>query len=122
MVSFGWWIARTDGDWRIASANLQIFLLKKYVFASLIHFVIEAYYKFAYFKLAGATLLIFINKQDLPRALSSAEIDDALSLRSDQLSSRHWKNLSCSAATGDGLADGIDWLVNDVESRIFVME
>ncbi|KAI9905405.1 hypothetical protein PsorP6_013626 [Peronosclerospora sorghi] len=73
-------------------------------------------------KLAGATLLIFANKKDLPRALSSAEIADALSLRSAQFSSRHWKIISCSAATGDGLADGIDWLVSDVASRIFLME
>ncbi|KAI9917504.1 hypothetical protein PsorP6_012552 [Peronosclerospora sorghi] len=73
-------------------------------------------------ELPGATLLIFANKQDFPRALSSAEIADALSLRPAQFASRHWKIISCSAATGDGLAHGIEWLVNDVSSRIFLME
>ncbi|ETN24268.1 ADP-ribosylation factor-like protein 2, variant 1 [Phytophthora nicotianae INRA-310] len=73
-------------------------------------------------KLAGATLLIFANKQDLPGALSSAEIADALGLRSAQFSTRHWSIISCSAVTGDGLVDGIDWLVGDVASRIFLME
>ncbi|POM71820.1 ADP-ribosylation factor-like protein 2 [Phytophthora palmivora] len=70
----------------------------------------------------GATLLIFANKQDLPGALSSAEIADALGLRSAQFSTRHWSIVSCSAVTGDGLVDGIDWLVGDIASRIFLME
>ncbi|KAF4042436.1 ADP-ribosylation factor family [Phytophthora infestans] len=73
-------------------------------------------------KLAGATLLIFANKQDLPGALSSAEIVNVLGLRSAQFSTRHWSIIACSAVTGDGLVDGIDWLVGDVASRIFLME
>ncbi|TMW57393.1 hypothetical protein Poli38472_003318 [Pythium oligandrum] len=73
-------------------------------------------------KLAGATLLIFANKQDLPGALSASEIADVLDLRSEQFSTRHWNILSCSAFTGDGLLDGIDWLVTDIASRIFLME
>ncbi|KAL3668239.1 ADP-ribosylation factor-like protein 2, variant 2 [Phytophthora oleae] len=73
-------------------------------------------------KLAGATLLIFANKQDLPGALSSPEIAAALGLQSAQFSTRHWSIISCSAVTGDGLVDGIDWLVGDVASRIFLME
>ncbi|CAH0476428.1 unnamed protein product [Peronospora belbahrii] len=73
-------------------------------------------------KLAGATVLIFANKQDLPGALSSAAIADALGLHSAQFSSRHWSIISCSAVTGDGLVDGIDWLVGDIASRIFLME
>ncbi|KAK1931487.1 ADP-ribosylation factor-like protein 2 [Phytophthora citrophthora] len=62
-------------------------------------------------KLAGATLLIFANKQDLPGALSSPEIAAALGLQSAQFSTRHWSIISCSAVTGDGLVDGIDWLM-----------
>lgn len=73
-------------------------------------------------KLAGSTLLIFANKQDLPGALSSAEIADRLGLHSAQFSTRHWSIVSCSAVTGSGLIDGIDWLVCDVASRIFLME
>ncbi|CAI5744014.1 unnamed protein product [Peronospora destructor] len=73
-------------------------------------------------KLAGATLLIFANKQDLPGALPSAEIADALGLHSAQFSRRHWSIISCSAVTGAGLVEGIDWLVGDIASRIFLME
>lgn len=35
---------------------------------------------------------------------------------------RHWSLQPCSAVTGDGLVDGIDWMVKDIASRIFMME
>ncbi|TYZ61149.1 hypothetical protein PybrP1_002117 [[Pythium] brassicae (nom. inval.)] len=73
-------------------------------------------------KLAGATLLIFANKQDLPGAVAAAEIADILELRSEQFANRHWNIVSCSAFTGDGLVAGVDWLVRDIASRIFLME
>uniref|UniRef100_K3X431 ADP-ribosylation factor-like protein 2 n=1 Tax=Globisporangium ultimum (strain ATCC 200006 / CBS 805.95 / DAOM BR144) TaxID=431595 RepID=K3X431_GLOUD len=73
-------------------------------------------------KLAGATLLIFANKQDLPGALTASEIADYLELRSEQFVNRHWNIVACSAVTGAGLLEGIDWLVADIASRIFLME
>ena len=36
--------------------------------------------------------------------------------------SRHWGIIPCSAVTGEGLLDGIDWLVYDIASRIFMMD
>jgi ADP-ribosylation factor-like protein 2 len=30
--------------------------------------------------------------------------------------------MACSAVSGEGLLEGIDWVVNDVKSRIFMME
>mmetsp|Transcript_23401 Transcript_23401/g.24045 ORF Transcript_23401/g.24045 Transcript_23401/m.24045 type:complete len:187 (+) Transcript_23401:49-609(+) len=72
-------------------------------------------------KLAGASLLIFANKQDLGGALSVNDISDVLQLRSDDISGRHWTIFGCSAMTGEGLENGIDWIVNDIASRIFVM-
>jgi hypothetical protein len=30
--------------------------------------------------------------------------------------------VSCSAVSGAGLVDGIDWLVRDIASRIFLLE
>lgn len=51
-------------------------------------------------KLAGASLLIFANKQDLQGALSSAEIAEVLDLTA--MGSRHWEIRGCSAVTGDG--------------------
>ena len=71
-------------------------------------------------RLAGASLLVFANKQDLPGALNTEQVGQALEL--DQIKQRHWKVQSCSAVTGDGLVEGMDWLVQDISSRIFIME
>jgi ADP-ribosylation factor-like protein 2 len=52
--------------------------------------------------------------------LTSSEIKDVLEL--DKIEGRHWSLCPCSAFTGDGLLEGIDWVVNDIKSRIFMME
>lgn len=36
--------------------------------------------------------------------------------------SRHWKIVGCSAYTGDGLLEGFDWLVQDIASRIYMLD
>ena len=73
-------------------------------------------------RLAGASLLILANKQDLGGALNFEQIATALDLYNDNISlNRHWKILSCSAIRGDGLVEGIEWVVNDIASRIFMM-
>uniref|UniRef100_A0A0E0CJW7 ADP-ribosylation factor-like protein 2 n=1 Tax=Oryza meridionalis TaxID=40149 RepID=A0A0E0CJW7_9ORYZ len=36
--------------------------------------------------------------------------------------SRHWQIVGCSAHTGEGLLQGFDWLVQDIASRIYVLE
>ncbi|CAE7546110.1 ARL2 [Symbiodinium sp. KB8] len=50
-------------------------------------------------RLAGATLLIFANKQDLPGAMTAPEIRDFLQL--EEIKRRHWCILACSAYTGE---------------------
>lgn len=101
-------------------------------------------------RLAGATLLIFANKQDVSGSLSSDEIakeleliitsqsashmegindineeDDTGKEKDDDIktnvSTRHWAIIPCSAVTGEGLEKGIDWLVEDIGNRIFMM-
>lgn len=72
-------------------------------------------------KLAGASLLVFANKQDLAGALEVKEIADVLGLESKQFANRHWSIVGCSAVTGEGLAKGVDWMVSDIGSRIFMM-
>jgi len=57
--------------------------------------------------LRGLPLLVFANKQDLPGALSAAEITECLGLRALR---RPWLVQACSATTGKGLYEGIDWL------------
>ncbi|CAN0492632.1 unnamed protein product [Ectocarpus sp. 12 AP-2014] len=72
-------------------------------------------------KLAGASLLVFANKQDLAGALGAAEIAQVLGLESKQFANRHWSIVACSAVTGEGLAQGVDWMVSDIGARIFMM-
>ena len=72
-------------------------------------------------KLVGATLLIFANKQDVPGALSKQQIAEILEL--DKISDkRHWRIQSCSAVTGDGLIDGVEYIVDDIASKIYMLE
>jgi len=71
--------------------------------------------------LAGASLLIFANKQDLGGALSPDRISEILGLNEQDISGRHWTIFGCSAVTGVGLAPGVDWIVHDIASRIFIM-
>lgn len=59
-------------------------------------------------KLRDSVLLVFANKQDLPNALSSAEMTDKLGL--GQMRNRRWYIQACCATTGDGLYEGLDWL------------
>lgn len=76
-------------------------------------------------KLAGASLLILANKQDLPGSskLSVDDICDVLQLKENTsvFGNRHWTIMGCSAVTGDGLLEGIDWMVEDISNRIFLL-
>ncbi|KAF7990649.1 hypothetical protein HCN44_000454 [Aphidius gifuensis] len=68
-------------------------------------------------RLQGASLLIFANKQDLPGALSSAEIAEVLHL--SNIKTHNWKILKCSAITAENLITGVDWILRDIAARIF---
>ena len=61
-------------------------------------------------ELRDAILLVFANKQDLPNAMSAAEITEKLGLSS--LRGRNWYIQSCCATSGEGLYEGLDWLSN----------
>ncbi len=52
--------------------------------------------------------------------LSRNRVRPRLLLRTSQ--TRHWHIQACSGVTGDGLVEGIDWLVGDIGQRIFMME
>ena len=62
------------------------------------------------------------NKQDLAGALKGEEIAEALCLGSDLFKKHHWEIHPCSAVTGQGLVEGMDWMVKDIASRIFLAE
>jgi len=62
-------------------------------------------------ELRDAALLVFANKQDLPNAMSVAELTDKLGLHSLK---RKWFIQAACATTGDGLYEGLDWLSNSL--------
>ncbi|XP_026455902.1 ADP-ribosylation factor 1-like [Papaver somniferum] len=66
-------------------------------------------------ELRDATLLVFANKQDLPNAMSVAEITDKLGLHSLRL--RRWYIQSACATSGEGLYEGLDWLSNNISTK-----
>ncbi|CAK6960849.1 ADP-ribosylation factor 4-like [Scomber scombrus] len=63
-------------------------------------------------ELRDATLLVFANKQDLPRALPVSDITEALSLSGV---SQPWFVQASCAVSGTGLAEGLDWLSNQIK-------
>ncbi|KAL2165277.1 hypothetical protein VTH06DRAFT_574 [Thermothelomyces fergusii] len=66
-------------------------------------------------ELRDALLLVFANKQDLPNAMTVAEITDKLGLHS--LRQRTWYIQSTCATSGDGLFEGLDWLAQEIKKH-----
>ena len=66
-------------------------------------------------ELAGAALLVFANKQDLPGAMTAVEITQQLQLHGDK--ERAWQIQPCSAKEGSGLYEGLDWLVHTLKNK-----
>jgi len=61
--------------------------------------------------LADAKLLVLANKQDMAMALPSSEIVSALELKNLR---QQWFVQPCSATTGQGLYEGLDWLATRI--------
>uniref|UniRef100_A0A3Q3BGA7 Uncharacterized protein n=1 Tax=Haplochromis burtoni TaxID=8153 RepID=A0A3Q3BGA7_HAPBU len=61
-------------------------------------------------ELKGMAVLVFANKQDLPRAMSVSDIIEALSLKG-------WSVQPSCAVSGTGLVEGLDWLSNEILKR-----
>jgi len=59
-------------------------------------------------ELKNACLLIFANKQDCDNAASQAEVATALGVAG--IGNRTWAIFKSSAHTGEGLAEGMDWM------------
>eukprot|EP00929_Paragymnodinium_shiwhaense_P115251 TRINITY_DN839_c0_g4_i1.p1 TRINITY_DN839_c0_g4~~TRINITY_DN839_c0_g4_i1.p1 ORF type:complete len:180 (-),score=72.33 TRINITY_DN839_c0_g4_i1:83-622(-) len=64
-------------------------------------------------KLGGVPLLVFANKQDLLQACPADEISETLKLGA--ISDRTWNIQACSAKTGDGLQEGMEWIVSNCQ-------
>ncbi|KAK4328842.1 hypothetical protein Pmani_000783 [Petrolisthes manimaculis] len=66
-------------------------------------------------ELREAVLLVFANKQDLPNAMTAAELTERLSL--NQLRNRRWYIQATCAVQGQGLYEGLDWLSNELSKK-----
>ncbi|GAA96364.1 hypothetical protein E5Q_03030 [Mixia osmundae IAM 14324] len=66
-------------------------------------------------ELQDAKLLVFANKQDQANALSPAEVSEQLGL--DTLKGRSWSIRGACATKGEGLEEGLDWLVTALQSK-----
>lgn len=64
-------------------------------------------------ELRDAVVLVFANKQDLPNAMTAAELTDKLRLNS--LHNRKWYIQATCATQGNGLYEGLDWLSKELE-------
>lgn len=62
--------------------------------------------------LRDAAVLVLANKQDLPNAMSIAELTDKLGMHS--LRNRRWYTQATCAVTGEGLFEGLDWLSENI--------
>ena len=66
-------------------------------------------------ELRRAALLVLANKQDLEGAMSPIEITQQLQLH---LNKEHaWQIQPCSALTGDGLVEGMDWVAHTLQNK-----
>lgn len=65
-------------------------------------------------ELRDAVLLVFANKQDLPNAMTAAEITDKLNLHS--LRNRNWYIQATCATNGEGLYEGLDWMSGQLKA------
>lgn len=66
-------------------------------------------------ELRDAVLLVFANKQDLPQAMSAADVTDKLGLHT--LRNRTWFIQATCATNGTGLYEGLDWLSHTLSHR-----
>ena len=61
-------------------------------------------------RLKDAAFLIFANKQDLNGAISPIELTKILEI--EKIKNRKWFVQGCSAVSGQGIKEGLDWLTD----------
>ncbi|MBN3297343.1 ARL3 protein, partial [Amia calva] len=65
--------------------------------------------------LKGVPVLIFANKQDLVTAAPASEIAEGLNLHTYR--DREWQIQACSALSGEGVQDGMNWICNNIVNK-----
>ncbi|ANZ75803.1 ADP-ribosylation factor-like protein 1 [Komagataella phaffii CBS 7435] len=66
-------------------------------------------------ELSDSALLVFANKQDQAGALGASEVSKALNLVA--LKDRSWSIVASSAIKGEGLTEGLDWLIDVIKEE-----
>ena len=66
-------------------------------------------------EMSRASVLVLANKQDLPDAMAPAEIAEKMGLY--KLRGREWFIQGTNGVTGDGLYEGMNWLVKAVNAK-----
>lgn len=66
--------------------------------------------------MSDVPILIFANKQDMPNALKPIEIQERLELSRGPLEKRNWYVQPATATTGDGIYEGLAWLMTFVRN------
>ncbi|KAJ4288553.1 hypothetical protein N0V90_011790 [Kalmusia sp. IMI 367209] len=69
-------------------------------------------------RLMGASLLVFKNKSDVSGSMTEDEVRQGLRL--DAIKTHKWTIMACSAMTGTNLQEGLQWVVQDAKSRLFL--
>ncbi|KAF2683760.1 ADP-ribosylation factor [Lentithecium fluviatile CBS 122367] len=69
-------------------------------------------------RLMGASLLVFKNKSDVSGSMTEDEVREGLRL--DSIKTHKWTIMACSAMTGMNLQEGLQWVVQDAKSRLFL--
>ena len=67
-------------------------------------------------ELHGIPVLVFANKQDMSTSKNPEEIAQAMSLNS--IRGRSWQIQPCSAKSGEGVQDGIEWLLTSAKKAM----
>lgn len=66
-------------------------------------------------ELRSAVVCVFANKQDMPQALSTAEIAEKMGLSS--IVDKKWTIIATSALRGDGLKEGFEWIAEAIKDK-----
>lgn len=69
-------------------------------------------------RLVGASLLVFLNKTDVPGCMTEEEVKKGLEL--ERVLTHRWVVVPCSAMTGKNLDKGLNWVVQDARDRLFL--
>lgn len=66
-------------------------------------------------ELEKTKVLVMANKQDAPRAATAAKVAERLGLA--EIRDHEWYVQGCCATTGDGIHEGLDWMVDALNRK-----